>query len=164
MTASSTTAAYDAIIARITGFVPDMYVQPGQSVPVALSTIIGQRVWIVQAKDKPTFPYVTLRISGRQGDSTTHGLMQTFTLIVDCWNRPRNYTNITALSGIADQIECALIDWQMPGDVLSIRDERMRDDDFAYNTPADRDVCRQFMQFDGFMMPAYLGHELGVGR
>ena len=165
MTTASSSAIEDTIVSRILDWQPVALIVPPQTGPQTLRTILGGAyIWKVKAKDNPPWPHLVYRIGDRRSDSTTHGTLVNFVVEVDVWNAPRNRARLDATSGIADQIEAGLVDWIMPNEAFRITNVRTRRSDFPYTGDADRDVCREYMQFEGFMWPSYLGREVGAMR
>lgn len=161
MTVLSTTAIYTALINRVLNYVPT---GNNASMPaVSLkSGALGARLWILQAPDNSQFPYGTLRIIGRQSTDGTHGLQEQFTLDIDLWNRPRTLAAMTALEAIGDQVQVALNQYAEPTMPLFISALRVRQTLYAYQAPADRDVIRENLMFDGWMHPTYSAIEVGT--
>jgi hypothetical protein len=158
---TSTKAIYDVLTARMLGYVPAALVLPGQSTPQPLSTLLGTRMWVEKAPDNvATSPWVVYRLMQRQTDGSTHGVLETFLLELSVWGRPRSAMQM--VTAVADQIQTALVDYKEPTSPMTIRDVRLRQSFFAMTTPADVDVVREYLQFDGFAFPGYVTAETGT--
>lgn len=160
---ASTNDVYQAIIARILTYVPTGH--NSEMPPVALGSTtgaLGKRIWILQAPDAPppTSPYVTLRVKARRIDPW-HATEESFDLELDVWARPRNTALQQSVQQIADQIDAALLEWMEATVGLRIYSERFRDTILYSQAPADRDVIREMMRYQGRLIPYYVQTELG---
>lgn len=157
----STNDVYAALIARILSYVPTG-LNSEMPATALQNGALGKRCWVLQAPDNPTFPYVTLRLMARRGDPTAHSLIERFTLEVDCWNRPRSQASVFALQSIADQVEVALVDYLEPTAPLGITARTKRESIFYASAPADRDVVREQLWFEGWQILHYAELEIGT--
>lgn len=161
MTVQSTQAIYTLLINRILNYTPTGN-NPSMPATSLKNGALGSRLWILQAPDNSTFPYGTLRLLDRQSADGTHGLQEQFALEIDVWNRARSLGGVTALQAICDQIQVALNQYAEPTMPLFISSLRLRQSIFAYSAPADRDVIRENLLFDGWMHPTYSAIEVGT--
>jgi hypothetical protein len=160
---ASTNDVYQAIIARVLNYVPTGSNPEMPSVALgSINGALGKRIWILQAPDAPApkSPYVTLRLMARRVDPW-HATEEAFDLELDVWARPRTTQLQQAVQQIADQIDAALLEWMEPTVGLRIYSERMRDTILYSQAPADRDVIREMMRYQGRLIPSFVQIEMG---
>lgn len=158
---ASTEAIYTLLINRMLDYVPAGGVLPGTSLR---SGALGSRVWIVQPPDNATMPFAVVRFGPRRGPGDAGGLIEHFTFEIDVWNRPRTLPNVTAVQKIMDQIHASLMGYRESTAPVVFRETLVRQTYPVMTSPADRDVIREYLSLGGYMVPAYLSSEVGVGH
>jgi hypothetical protein len=161
MTIRGTNDVYTALIAAILTYTPSG-TNPSMPATSLQNGAIGKRCWVLQAPDKPTFPYITLRLGQRQSRPGMHGLVQTAELEVKVWGRPRSPVTQQQVQLIGDQIETALVDWYEPTAPIKVYGVSLRDTVFYASAPADRDVILELLRFPLMMGNVPLYTEIGL--
>lgn len=156
---ASTNDIYQALRNRILTYVPSGSNSEMPATPLSNSAYLGARLWILQGPDNPaTWPYGIMRLGMRQADPWGPA-QETFDLELDIFSRPRNEAMMTLVASIADQAEAALIGYVEPTIALHIRTRTLRDTLWFSKEPADRDVVREYLRFQGSCLPYYINIE-----
>lgn len=114
------------------------------------------RVYVSQAPDTATFPYVVVRKINAQTDPQYSNTRENFDLEVMCFGRPRSME--IQVEEIADAVIATLLKWVESGAGLGLTFARVAQRDSLAPTgdPADRELVtvRVVIEFSAF--PRYL--------
>lgn len=147
MTATASTAAlYQAVRSRILIFVPFN--------GTALSTVLGERLWIVQAPDDAAFPYGTMRFINTNALGEYNGDKLVMDLEVMLYDTPRSHQ--AALEGYADIADQSLLRWSDASSGLIFTRERSRYSLPVFPPPADREVCGVRLVYPLSVWPTFI--------